>query len=125
MNGVYLVCVCRQCRQYPEGVCHLKRKWIRFSEVGMLLLAGVAGNVLGRMRTPNITVHAQERFSGITNCVTVVPKSWGEFKGGSDYGLAFQDDNGVLRFVLHPTCGSVNSPAEPPPAPIDLEVQRR
>ncbi len=91
----------------------------------MLLLAGVAGNVLGRMRTPNITVHAQERFSGITNCVTVVPKSWGEFKGGSDYGLAFQDDNGVLRFVLHPTCGSVNSPAEPPPAPIDLEVQRR
>jgi hypothetical protein len=103
----------------------LKLKWIRLSEVGLLLLAGVVGNVLGRMRTSENTVHAQERFSGITNCVTVVPKSWGAFKGGSDYGLAFQDDQGVIRFVLHPTCGSVNSPAEPPPAPIDLEVQRR
>ena len=103
----------------------MKLKWIRLSEVGLLLLAGVVGNVLGRMRTSDTTVHAQERFSGVTNCVTVVPKSWGDFKGGSDYGLAFEDNQGVVRFLLHPSCGSVNSPAEPPPAAIDLEVQRR
>lgn len=99
-------------------------KWIRLSEVGLLLAAGVAGNVLDRIQTSG-AVHAEERFSGVTNCVTVVPRSWGDFKGGSDYGLAFEDSQGVVRFVLHPTCGSVNSPAEPPPAPIDLEVQRR
>jgi hypothetical protein len=90
-----------------------------------MVLAAVAGNVVGRLRNPESSVHAQEKFMGVTNCVTVVPKSWGQFKGGSDYGLAFQDENGVVRFVLHPTCGSLNSPAEPPTAPIDLEVQRR
>jgi hypothetical protein len=103
----------------------LRAKWKRFGQIGVLLLAGVVGNLLALMRTPVAKVHAEERFSGITNCVTVIPKSWGDFKGGSEYGLAFQDENGVVRFVLHPTCGSVNSPAELPPAPIDLEVQRR
>ena len=100
-------------------------KWIRLSEVGIVLLAVMVGNVMGRPQNPESSVHAQEKFGGVTNCVTVVPKSWGQFKGGSEYGLAFQDDNGVVRFVLHPTCGSVNSPAEPPTEPIDLEVQRR
>ncbi|HVU44553.1 MAG TPA: hypothetical protein VHD85_00415 [Terracidiphilus sp.] len=97
--------------------------------VGMVLVAGIAGGVAGRVSSllsaPAAQVQAQERFSGITNCITVVPRSWGDFKGGSDYGLAFQDDKGVVRFVLHPSCGSVNSPAEPPPVPIDLEIQRR
>lgn len=103
----------------------MKARWRSSCQIGMLLLAGAAGGLLARMRTPLTGVHAEERFSGITNCVTVVPKSWGDFKGGSEYGLAFQDENGVLRFMLHPTCGSVNSPAVPPPAPIDLEIQRR
>lgn len=91
----------------------------------MLLVAAIAGGVAGRVTSPAAKVQAQERFTGITNCVTAVPKSWGEFKGGSDYGLAFEDDKGVVRFVLHPSCGSLNSPAEPPPMAIDLEVQRR
>jgi hypothetical protein len=91
----------------------------------MLLLAGIAGGVAGRMSAPETKVHAQEHFSGITNCITVVPKTWGDFKGGSDFGLAFEDEKGVVRFVLHPSCGSVNSPAEPPPMAIDLEIQRR
>jgi hypothetical protein len=91
----------------------------------MVLVAGIAGGVAGRLSVPATRVQAQEHFSGITNCITVVPRSWGDFKGGSDYGLAFQDDKGVVRFVLHPNCGSVNSPAEPPPMPIDLEIQRR
>jgi hypothetical protein len=103
----------------------LQRNLIRISSIGPVLLAGLVGGVFGRLSAPPPKVHADEKFSGITNCVTVVPKSWGDFKGGSDFGLAFQDANGVVRFALHPPCGSVNSPAEPPPVPIDLEIQRR
>lgn len=101
----------------------LKKTLIGCGQLGMLMVAGLAGGAIARVNNPD--VHAQERFSGITNCVTVVPKTWGQFRGGSDYGLAFEDDRGTLRFVLHPTCGSPNSPGEPPPAPIDLEVQRK
>lgn len=93
--------------------------------MGMLLSVGMVGGAIGRLSAPETKVQAQEHFSGITNCITVVPKAWGEFRGGFDYGLAFVDDQGVVRFILHPACGSVNSPAEPPPAPIDLEIQRR
>jgi len=62
---------------------------------------------------------------GVTNCIAVVPSSWGDFKGGSSYGLAFQDKDGNVRFVLHPSCGSVNSPLEPAAESIDLEIMRR
>lgn len=98
---------------------------VSVSTMGTLLLVGALGGVVGRMSAPVTKVQAQEQFTGVTNCITAVPKTWGEFKGGSTYGLAFEDDKGVVRFVLHPTCGSINSPAEPPPAPIDLEIQRR
>lgn len=94
----------------------------KLSAIGLAVLIGV---VIGRMRAPQSTVQAQDRFTGAINCVTVVPKSWGDFKGGSDYGLAFQDKDGNVRFVLHPSCGSVNSPIEPPVATIDLEIERR
>lgn len=103
----------------------MNRNLIRIGRVGLLFLAGIAGAIVGRMSGPAANVKAQEKFSGITDCTAVVPKSWGEFKGGSEYGLAFQDENGVVRFVLHPACAAVNSPAEPPPAAIDLEVKRR
>lgn len=93
----------------------------KFRNLGVALLAGVVGGIAGRMTSPERIVHAQENYSGVTNCITVVPKSWGEFKGGSEYGLAFEDEKGVLRFVLHPGCGSADSPS----APFDLEVQRR
>lgn len=97
----------------------------KFRDLGVAVLAGVVGGIAGRMTAPATTVRAQEYFSGVSNCVTAVPKSWGDFKGGSEYGLAFEDDKGVVRFVLHPSCGSINSPAAPPVAPIDLEVQRK
>ena len=83
------------------------------------------GAIFGRLSAPAEKVHAQEKFTGISDCTAVVPKSWGDFKGGSEYGLAFQDENGVVRFVLHPACVAINSAAEPPLAPIDLEVKRR
>ena len=90
--------------------------------------AGVIGVFVGQASHPRQAVHAEDyqadHFTGVTNCVTAVPKSWGDFKGGSTYGLAFQDSNGVVRFILHPSCGSVNSPAEPPVSPIDLKIER-
>ena len=91
--------------------------------------AGAIGVFVGQASHPHQAVHAEgnqsDRFTGVTNCVTSVPKSWGDFKGGSTYGLAFQDSNGVVRFILHPSCGSINSPAEPPVSPIDLKIDRQ
>jgi hypothetical protein len=99
----------------------VRRPRITASQLCLLLVGGIAGVVFTGVYKTHSTVHAQEVFSGISNCITVVPKSWGEFKGGSAYGLAFQDQDGNVRFVLHPACGSANSPA----APIDLEIRRR
>ncbi|SRR5579875_1219204 len=102
-------------KKYPRLLCN----------IFVLSIAVLVGMVLSWGHGQRSTVHAQDRFSGVINCITVVPKSWGDFKGGSAYGLAFQDKDGNVRFVLHPSCGSMNSPAEPPAAPIDLEVERR
>ncbi len=90
--------------------------------------AATLGVFVGQASHPRQEVHAEDyqsdRFTGITNCVTAVPKSWGDFKGGSSYGLAFQDSSGVVRFILHPSCGSINSPAQPPVSAIDLKIER-
>lgn len=50
-------------------------------------------------------------------CVSVVPRSWGEYRGGSNQaGLAFEASDGTLRFVTNLPCGA---------APvIALEVRR-
>ena len=103
----------------------MNQNLIRIGRVGLFVLVGVTGGIVGRVSAPAANVKAQEKFSGITDCTAVVPKSWGDFKGASEYGLAFQDENGVVRFMLHPACTAVNSPADPPPAAIDLEVKRR
>lgn len=103
----------------------MKRRITMLAKFGAIFLAGFMGGVLVHTHSLEKTVHAQDQFTGITNCITVVPKSWGSFRGGSEYGLAYEDQYGNVRFILHPTCGSLNSPAEPPAAQIDLEVQRR
>ena len=103
----------------------MNQKLITIGRIGLFVLVGMAGGVVGRVGAPAANVKAQEKFSGITECTAVVPKAWGDFKGASEYGLAFQDENGVVRFVLHPACTAVNSPADPPPAAIDLEVKRK
>jgi hypothetical protein len=69
--------------------------------------------------------HAADQLSSGTVCVAQVPVAWGEFRGSSDYGLAFQDKDGTLRFVVHPPCGSASS-SNPAPVPvIDLMLERR
>jgi hypothetical protein len=50
-------------------------------------------------------------------CVATVPKSWGQFRGGSaQSGLAFEDSSGTLRFLT-------NIPCDGTPA-VALEIRR-
>ena len=94
----------------------------------IIALAVMFGMFLGRTRNPPSSVHAQEnRVPGSSPCTAIVPSSWGDFKGGSSYGLAFQDTQGKIRFVLNPPCGGaiVNTTQEPPTAYESLEIHRR
>jgi hypothetical protein len=56
-------------------------------------------------------------------CVLTVPSVWGEFKGAShDFGLAFQDSDGTLRFVRDLGCEMPGFQKLPP---AFLEVRRK
>lgn len=100
----------------------VKQRLTSIGELGIVLLAGITGGFLGRSYHSGLSVHAQERGETAT-CMVGIPKSWGEFRGASAYGLAFQDEKGTLRFLLHPSCGNLNSPTDNPY--VDLEVVRR
>jgi hypothetical protein len=60
-----------------------------------------------------------------TVCVAQIPSAWGEFKGSSDFGLAFEDEKGTLRFVVHPPCGNASSSNPAPTPTIDLRLERK
>ncbi len=50
---------------------------------------------------------AVPQFDSEAQCVSSVPRAWGEFKGGSaQSGLAFQAPDGTLRFLTNLPCGS-------------------
>ena len=100
----------------------MKQRLISFAKFGVVLLLGVIGGIFCRSYPRGSSVHAEERPETAT-CMVGVPKSWGEFRGASAYGLAFQDENGTLRFLLHPSCGNLNSPTDTPY--VDLEILRR
>jgi hypothetical protein len=52
-----------------------------------------------------------------SQCVSIVPKAWGQYRGGSaQSGLSFEDSNGTLRFVTNLPCGSVPT--------VALEIRR-
>jgi hypothetical protein len=54
---------------------------------------------------------------GDSQCVSTVPRSWGQYRGGSSQvGLAFEASDGTLRFVTNLPCGA--TPV------IALEVRR-
>ena len=101
----------------------MKRTLSWMGRLAILLAAGVIGGIIGRNYPADVSVHAQEKSNGTLGCTVTVPKSWGEYKGASAYGLAFQDANGTVRFLLHPPCGNLSSYTEY--GPSDLEVQRR
>ncbi len=57
------------------------------------------------------------QLSGDAQCVSTVPRSWGEYRGGSNQaGLAFEASDGTLRFLTNLPCGAVPV--------IALEVRR-
>lgn len=90
-----------------------------------LLLLGVAGGFLGGRIAAVSPVHAQSQYSESGLCTSSVPKSWGEFRGASGYGLAFEDESGNLRFVRNPPCDSGVSSAANAAPQVDLKVERR
>jgi hypothetical protein len=56
-------------------------------------------------------------------CVLTVPSGWGEYRGAShDFGLAFQDHDGTLRFIRDLACEVSGLQRLPPPY---LEVRRK
>jgi hypothetical protein len=71
---------------------------------------------------PPQTANAQKQALQ-ASCVLTVPASWGEYKGASrDFGLAFQDSGGTLRFIRDLAC-EVPGLQRLPPA--YLEVRRK
>jgi hypothetical protein len=53
-------------------------------------------------KTVEAAVRRQEAFG---TCVSRVPQSWGQYKGGSEQtGVAFEDSRGTLRFVTNFPC---------------------
>jgi hypothetical protein len=94
-----------------------------FTMVGAITGAVIASGFHGVERTA--VVHAQDQFTTFAGCVSSVPTSWGDFMGASSYGLAFQDDQGTVRFVQHPVCGNAVSANSAPVPSLGLEVVRR
>jgi hypothetical protein len=101
----------------------LKRTWSWMGRLAILLAAGVVGGMVGRNYPATVRVHAQENLTGTAGCTLTIPKSWGVYKGGSAYGLAFEDPNGTLRFLQHPACGNLRTYTDY--GPSDLELLRR
>jgi hypothetical protein len=94
-----------------------------FTVIGAITGAAIAIGFHGFEHT--VVVHAQDQFTTFAGCISGVPKSWGDFKGASSYGLAFQDDKGTVRFVQHPVCGSALNENSAPVPSLGLEILRR
>ena len=93
----------------------------------LLLTIGVLCGVAGARYFTIRPVHAQEIF-GLNpkiGCIAEVPKSWGDFKGASSYGLAFEDQDGTIRILLNPPCSNGISSSTISSPNIDLQVKRK
>lgn len=78
----------------------------------VILIAGFAVYFFARK-----TKAAAQLGVGEPMCVSQIPSSWGEFKGGSEQsGFAFQDNAGTLRFVTSVPCGAIPQ--------VALEIRR-
>jgi hypothetical protein len=89
--------------------------------VGIALLGFASAKINlaadGRAHAPNTRASNGVQLSSDSQCVTAVPRSWGEYRGGSNQaGLAFEASDGTLRFVTNLPCGAVPI--------IALEVRR-
>lgn len=93
----------------------MKKIWQK-SAVLTLAVLGMASAKVNS--TPGRVPDASDsQLNSDAQCVSVVPRSWGQYRGGSSQsGLAFEASDGTLRFVTNLPCGAV-------PA-IALEVRR-
>jgi hypothetical protein len=87
--------------------------------LGCAALALRAGkpNAVPGLNAPNPPAAPNSQFGLDTQCVSSVPRSGGQYGGGSSQaGLAFEASDGTLRFVTNLPCGA--TPV------IALEVRR-
>ena len=64
-----------------------------------LFRIAIAALALGGVMAPQQPMSNTQKDSLQPTCALTVPSSWGEYKGASrDFGLAFQDSGGTLRF---------------------------
>jgi hypothetical protein len=100
----------------------VRRMSVRGAVAGLVVLVLVLGSALLRRN-----VAARGEASGVVagavagsqnaQCVATVPKTWGQYRGGSaQSGLSFEDADGTLRFVTNLPCGSVPT--------VALEIRR-
>lgn len=88
-----------------------------------LFRGAVAVLVLGGAMVPQQPMANAQKDSLQPSCVLTVPSDWGEFKGAShDFGLAFQDRGGTLRFIRDLACEVTGLQRLPP---TYLEVRRK
>lgn len=64
-------------------------------------------------------VSGQSNTQSSAGCQINVHPTWGEFIGGSNYGLAFRNDQGTLRFFAQMPCGLGGKPN------LSLEIRRQ
>jgi len=71
--------------------------------VFVTVLSVLVGIRLYRVRTAQASPQVP-----LVQCVSSVPQSWGQFKGGSEQaGLAFEDGQGTIRFITNIPCNGV------------------
>jgi hypothetical protein len=83
----------------------------------------IAVLALAAITTHQPVATAQKDSVPPPTCVLTIPSGWGEYKGASrDFGLAFEDHNGTLRFIRDLGCEQSGLQRL---APAYLEVRRK
>jgi hypothetical protein len=87
-----------------------------------LFRVAIAVLALGAL-APQQQMATAQKESVAPTCILTVPNGWGEFKGASkEFGLAFQDSDGTLRFIRDLACEIPGFQRLPP---TFLEVRRK
>ena len=96
------------------------RMLARFFALTLTILALIAASAKTTISTRADARSGAARIAAApqsSQCVSTVPKTRGEYRGGSaQSGLAFEDSNGTLRFITNLPCGAVPS--------VALEIRR-
>jgi hypothetical protein len=87
------------------------------SAVAIVLVLAIASVKINLSARDGANAVAPAAVPQDAQCVSIVPKAWGQYRGGSaQSGLSFEDSNGTLRFVTNLPCGSVPT--------VALEIRR-